>query len=239
MGPCRAIGFCEAAAIGQRDGGQLGGNSAWSLGRREVSAGPLQKAFSQLLLLAWGEQITAQCQGQPQRSHQFERFNKAHAQHWCLPLGRVGSLSGQQGAGQDDGGDFLGAGFQGVALQDVGFAQLAFEFPVIQLVFPALRIQLDQFEGGCGLWIEQAGPQTQLDRAKAGALDARADFAHFQPLDNDALIAFLLQRHAHQPAAILQTPEVGLHLILSARIRKWLPTLAHIAWAGARKAAQP
>ncbi len=73
------------------------GATAWSFARREVSAGPLQKAFSQLLLLAWGEQITAQCQGQPQRSHQFERFNKAHAQHWCLPLGRVGSLSGQQG----------------------------------------------------------------------------------------------------------------------------------------------
>ena len=141
------------------------GATAWSFARREVSAGPLQKAFSQLLLLAWGEQITAQCQGQPQRSHQFERFNKAHAQHWCLPLGRVGSLSGQQGAGQDDGGDFLGAGFQGVALQDVGFAQLAFEFPSNTTRVPSVAHTIGPVRGRVrSRRIEQAGPQTQLDR---------------------------------------------------------------------------
>jgi len=173
----------------------------------EIAAGSLQEALGQLLLLVRAQQITAQRQGQPQGPHQFEQLDKAQAQHRRLAFCRSEPLARQQRAGQHNGRNFLGAGLQGVAWQHVGFAQLAFEFPVIQFVFPAPGIKLDQFQGGCRLRIQQAGPQTQPEGAKARSLDARTDFAQFKPLDNDALVAFLLYRHTHQPAAILQALE--------------------------------
>ena len=73
------------------------------------------------------------------------------------PFGR------QQGAGQHHRGDFLSARFDRVALERIGFAQLAFDFPELQLVVPASGIQFGQVQRRApSRGSQQTGPQAQF-----------------------------------------------------------------------------
>ena len=94
------------------------------------------------------------------------------------------ALGGEQRADQDQGGNFLGRGLDGVTLQEVGLPHLPFHFAEIQLVFPALGVELGEFESGRRPHIDQTRPQSQLVGAMPGTPDADANLADLEPVEN-------------------------------------------------------
>lgn len=58
------------------------------------------------------QEVAACLEHQPQWEHQRQGFGEAHPQHRRLAAGGALAFPGEEGAGNDDGGDFLRAGFR-------------------------------------------------------------------------------------------------------------------------------
>ena len=170
-------------------------------------------ALQHRLHLAFGQDAVAKRHGEPHGLDDLQQFRETDAQGGQVVARGRRALDGQHRAGQHDRGDLLGAGVDGVTLQHGGLAQVPLELAKVQLVFPALRVQLRQFERRGGAGIPQAGPQPQ-EMARGARGVPRARESRGPPTTRRSVLApGIAHRDANQPTAVAQRPDHAAVLI--------------------------